>query len=307
MLSSAAGGQLVRLKPPLRQRHMGGRLVQIAGDVGELRQPCKQARVAPLTHGNAAMAQQNKHRPLLRPALSLFGANGQRPRHTLPISGAKISGGALLTQRRAVGQAHRGSQIHHRLIPRAGTLPVDGGGELFAEHSAHPRVCHVLRAEAEPRRHPQQVPVHRRLRRAEVDGGNGGGGVVPDAGEGAQGVKAPGQLAAVLRDDLFRRALQIPGAGIVTQALPELQKPLLRHLRQSPHVRQLLHEPGEVGQHRRHPGLLEHDLADPCAVGRRLLPPGQDTAVGVVPQEKGIAQGVQIFPMLFHTLLNLVA
>lgn len=41
-------------------------------------------------------------------------------------------GGAFFAQRRAVRQANRRAEIHHRLVPFAGTLAVDA----FGEHGA---------------------------------------------------------------------------------------------------------------------------------------------------------------------------
>lgn len=99
-------------------------------------------------------------------------------------------------------------------------------GELLS----YPRVHDVVGAAADARGDAQQIPVHRGDRLAEVDRGDGGGGVVADAGERFEACTSARQLAAKVRDDDLCRLLQIPRPRVVAEPLPELQEPLLRHV-----------------------------------------------------------------------------
>ena len=48
-------------------------------------------------------------------------------------------------------------------------------------------------------------------------------------------------------------------------------------------IRQRLHKALEIGLYRFHSGLLQHDLRDPYAVGSRILSPGKDPTVIIIP------------------------
>ena len=98
-------------------------------------------------------------------------------------------------------------------------------GELLS----HLRVHDVVGAAADARGDAQQIPIHRGDRLAEVDRGDGGGGVVADAGERFETCTSARQLAAKVRDDDLCRLLQIPRPRVVAEPLPELQEPFLRH------------------------------------------------------------------------------
>ena len=61
--------------------------------------------------------------------------------------------------------------------------------------------------------------------------------------------------------------VQIAGASVVAQPRPLLQHMIERRGGQRLHGRPALEEPLEIGRHRRHRGLLQHDFRQPDAIG----------------------------------------
>lgn len=122
------------------------------------------------------------------------------------------------------------------LVPFAGTLAVDAFGEHGAKTPAHPGVHDVLRDAADPGGDAQEIAVHRRLRLAEGDGGDGARRIVADAGETQKLLARVGKFPAAVVYENLRRTVQVPCAGVVAQTLPELEKPLLAHCRERVHV-----------------------------------------------------------------------
>ena len=149
----------------------------------------------------------------------------------------------------------------------------------------------------EPGKHPQNVAVHSGHREAEADGGNGPRRVLPDAGQGQQGVVIGRQLPAVLGADDLCRFLQVAHPAVITQSLPQLVQLFLLASGQRRDIRQGGKKALVVRQRRRDPGLLQHDLAQPDMVGRRVLPEGEDAAVGVEPVQQGRSD-------IFHLYLS---
>ena len=101
-----------------------------------------------------------------------------------------------------------------------------------------------------------------------------------------------GGQAAVLLQGLAGRLLHVPNPAVVAQALPQLHQPLLRRGGQSLHRGEGFQEPGIVPQHRRHPGLLQHDLRHPDPVGIPGPPPGQVPGIGPVPPQQRLRQAL---------------
>ena len=173
---------------------------------------------------------------------------------------------ALLTQGRAVGHADQCPQLHQGLIVVAG-----GGGGLVLHDAGRERPLHLgVGDEAvvvvQPGEDPEHVAVHGGHRESEADGSDGPCRIVPDAGQGAESVVVGGQLTAVLLTDDLRGLLQVPHPAVIAQPLPQLVELFLLA--------------------RRDAGLLEHDLAQPDVVGRRVRAEGQDAVVRVEPIEQ---------------------
>ena len=235
-----------RRKPPLRERDGRPGLVKIPGDIRKLPQSREQPLGGTLAQGEPAVPHEQEHSPLLDPARFFRRAHGEHIGHAVLVRRAEGAGGAFFAQRRAVRQANRRAEIHHRLVPFAGTLAVDAFGEHGAKTLAHPGVHDVLRDAADPGGDAQEIAVHRRLRLAEGDGGDGARRIVADAGEAQKLLARVGKFPAAVVYENLRRTVQVPCAGVVAQTLPELEKPLLAHCRERVHVGQLCHKAGIV-------------------------------------------------------------
>ena len=85
--------------------------------------------------------------------------------------------------------------------------------------------------------------------------------------------------------------MQVAGAAVVAEPLPQLQHVLLVGGGEVGERREGGEEPLEVRDDGGDRGLLEHDLADPDAVRVAVGPPGQVAAVAVEPGEQGFAEG----------------
>ena len=80
-----------------------------------------------------------------------------------------------------------------------------------------------LRDGEKPRDHALDIAVHRGRRRIECNRGDGGGGVVADAGKRAQRRLARGKFSAVLLDHGARASMQVARPGIVAEPRPGLE------------------------------------------------------------------------------------
>ena len=160
-------------------------------------------------------------------------------------------------------------------------------------------------AVGEPGHHPQYVAVHRRLPTAKGRRGDGAGGVVPDARQFQQALVGIRKAAHLHHG--FCRLLQVPGPAVIAQALPQLHQPVLRGVCQSLHRGEGCEKPGIIAQHRRHTGLLEHDLRHPDGVRILRPPPGQVPGISPEPLQKRPRQsGEHVFScqfLLFHGMI----
>ena len=217
---------------------------------------------------------------------------------------AERPGWAEVAQGRPVGQADGGPQLHHGLIEVAGGVQGDdlcqgGGHPLFGGRRGD-----VPLVSRDPGSHPQHVAVHRRDGEAEGDGGDGPGGVVPHAGQGADLLIGGGKDSSVLLHDLTGSPLQVSGPAVIAQSLPQLHQCVLRDGSQVGHRRQSLQKAAVVVQHSGHPGLLEHDLRHPHPVGRGVAAPGQHPGVLPVPQQQGDGQLLQLVHSIPSSLIR---
>ena len=83
--------------------------------------------------------------------------------------------------------------------------------------------------------HPQHIAVHRRNGDAEGDGGDGPRCVLPHAGQGEKALIGVGEHPAEVLRHLTGGFLEVAGAVVVAQALPQLHEPVLLHGRQIGH------------------------------------------------------------------------
>ena len=260
-------------------------LVEQPRHVRELPQPREQPRVRPLFHRRALAAAQEKHRPLLGPPAALrqlYGALRRRPPRSRKTQRRDRAGGAL---RRAVRHAHRRAQLHQALreiaaAPRRVARGERPGQRRFVRGRVHGRV--VVQ---HTRAHAQHVPVHRRRRPLKADGGDRPGGVCADAGQRKEFLDRVRKRAAAFDEDA-RALLQVPGAVVVPQPLPQLQQPLLRQRREREHVRRGLQKADVVVPHRLHARLLQHDLRQPHVVRLPVRAPRQLALVSRKPRQQ---------------------
>ena len=132
--------------------------------------------------------------------------------------------------------------------------------------------------------HALDVAVQDRCARAVALGDDRRRGGAADAGQRLRRRHVVRDDAAVVPRDDARGAMQVARPGVVAQAAPQVEHLVGVGACQGVHVWKPRDEPLEVGDDRRHLGLLEHDLRHPHAVGRALPLPGQVlAAVGVPP------------------------
>ena len=276
-----AMGHLSR-EPPVR--HGALRRGQL---VGVLPQPGQEALARPPSKGHLSPTKEQKNHPLLHPPGLLGRADRQVFGSPLFSGLAECLRRALLAQRRPVGQADHSSQVHHGLIELAREIQGDnllqgrrkmalalGGGNIrvIPHHSGG---------------HPQQIAVHRGDRLAKGDGGNGRGGIVSHPGQGTDVPIVCGKYPAKGVHNLPGGFLEISCPAVIAQPLPQLHQLVLRSRRQILYRGKSVHELGKIPQHRRHAGLLQHDLRHPHPIGGGLPPPGQVPGMFPIPLEQG--------------------
>ena len=72
--------------------------------------------------------------------------------------------------------------------------------------------------------------------------------------------------------------MQVARSGVVAQPCPVMQDVVYGRISQLAQSREALHKTQVIVDHRRYLGLLQHDLADPDAIGIDLLLPRQIVA-----------------------------
>ena len=211
---------------PQRSRH-----------VGELPKPCQEAGRAPLLQGKPATAVQNEYGPILLTPLPLGQAAGQLPPLPCGSGLAQVCQGTPAALGRAVGDAHRGPQLHERLgkvaaaafridcRQRLSGFPPDGG-QVYRT-----AVCQY------PRQHPEHIPVHGRSGHVKGNGADGPGGVIANPRQTADGVIVPGNLSVPLLLDHLGCCTEVAHTGVVAQALPQLPQSIVRGFCQVCHSR----------------------------------------------------------------------
>ena len=266
--------------------------------MGKLPQPRQKAALGPLAQGDPIPPQEQVDRHLLRPPLCLFRPQGQLSLDAQPLCLTDFLERAAVAEGLAVGETYRCPQIHESLIIFTGPLVGHGLLHPGLELLFHLGIQNILGNVGHTGRHAQYVSVHSGHRLSKGDGGHRAGGVLPDAGQLHKLLTGIRKASAMLLHNDPRRFLQVAGAAVVAQALPKLHEFFLFHRRQSLHRGQSLHPARIVGDHRRHTGLLQHDLRHPHPVGILRPPPGQGAFIFVVPGQQRRGHGVEQF--LFH-------
>ena len=207
---------------------------------------------------------------------------------------AQKGGGAALTLGGPVGQTDGGPQLHHGLVERPRGIHGDDLGQGRRHLLFHGGGGDVPLVPSDAGGDPQHVAVHRRHGQAKGDGGDGPGGVVPHPGQGVDVLVGAGERPAEVVHDLPGGLLQVPGPAVIAQPLPQLHQPVLGQGGQSRRVGSGIEKAAVVVQHRRHPGLLQHDLGHPHPIGGGGAAPGQHPGVVPIPQQQGDGQLFQL-------------
>ena len=190
------------------------------------------------------------------------------------------------------GNALQGAELHDSLVVFAGMIGrEETAGQIVVEAAAGGGVGGRVDGE-ESADDAQHIPVDDSVRRPGGEGDDGGGRVVADAAEGADVSiirgEAPGEAIA----DVAGGGVEVAGAGIVAEALPEPEDVLLRGVGQGADVGEALEEAVVIVHPLGHAGLLEDDLGNPDAVGVAGVAPGERAAVRVVPPAERAAHVV---------------
>ncbi|OQB96703.1 MAG: hypothetical protein BWX86_00626 [Verrucomicrobia bacterium ADurb.Bin122] len=123
---------------------------------------------------------------------------------------------------------------------------------------------------------------------AKRDARDGGGGVGADAGQLAPGVGRFWRRGH--GDDRAGELVEIAGARVVAEALPEFQHLFLGGGGEGGEIGQLVEPAGKVGERRLDLRLLQHELADDGFVERGRFAPGQRAPVGPIPRQQAASE-----------------
>ena len=151
-------------------------------------------------------------------------------------------------------QADGGAEFHQRLVEMAGLARVHPLLGDFAEPSAGAAGGDVGSIVGYARHHAEHVAVQDREGQVEGDASDGGGRVIPDAGEGANGIVIPREAAGC--GDLLRGAAQVAGARVVAEAAPQGQHVVFGGGGQGCHGGEACEEAAIVRDHGLRAGLL---------------------------------------------------
>jgi len=176
-------------------------------------------------------------------------------------------------------RADRRAELHQPLVQRPGRGPRRQRLHQLTRRrpqrlAARGRLDVVLDRE-HPRQHPRDVAVDQRRPLAERDRRDRPGGIRADPGHLAQLGGARRQRPAELRIDRPCPGMQVARARVVAEPGPRGEHVVQRRVRQRRHGGKLRHPALPVRDHRCHPGLLQHDLADPDRIRVAGPPPRQ--------------------------------
>ena len=277
--------------------HFGERRAQLvrrkmAIERRQLPQTGEQTLFGSLPQTDKLTAAHNKHGAVFHSPRLFCGSERQHSRVSAVKALAEMLNRAVVTARCAVRQTDGCTKLHQRLVEVAGAVGRHECGEPFArllfEFCVRDR-CEIV---IQPRRHTQNIAVHRRNGQSERDRRHRACRVLADAGQSKQPVVISRQFAAVFFAQQDRCTVQVAHAAVVAEPLPELGVNGLVRRRESGYIGQRVHPAGEIAAHGLHARLLEHDLAHPDAIGSRLRTPRQVAVPGVIPVQQRLHDGL---------------
>ena len=169
------------------------------------------------------------------------------------------------------GKADRLSELHQRLVERAGRVGRHPGLEGLAEPSARARAVDRGGLGGEPGPDAEPVRLQREDGLAVREARDGRRGVVADPRQGAPRVPGPGKAPSPVGHDRPGRRVQVARPRVVARALPCLQHRVEVGGREGLDRREPVEEPPVVRDGLGDAGLLQEDLRDP---DRIRLPAG---------------------------------
>ena len=121
------------------------------------------------------------------------------------------------------------------------------------------------------------------MRQTECKRADRGCSIVADPFQGPHASIIGREQTGIFPGDLTGRRMEVPGAAVIPQTLPQLHHFVLVRPGQRPNVGKTFHETQVILQSLRNPRLLQDNFRYPDPVGIGSLTPGQLPAVGFVP------------------------
>mmetsp|Transcript_933 Transcript_933/g.2787 ORF Transcript_933/g.2787 Transcript_933/m.2787 type:complete len:303 (+) Transcript_933:1362-2270(+) len=243
------------------------------GDIWKLPQPSQeplfrplhQHKVALIFHGKDRYAAPNCFFPR-RFLLHLLGIVHHArwitflaPGLDLLQSMATAAHGAAVALGR-FGGAHSSPELHQSLVEATRSICVhDRIRQLPLQLCVTGRPW-IPRQSSQSRKHPDHVPIHDACPPAERDGGDGGCGIQPHAGNFVEVFHLGRHFAPAMLTNVLCPLQKKPGSPVVAQPGPQLVHLLYVRIGEVLHCRILLHPPQVIVLHGLHPRLLQHDL-----------------------------------------------
>ena len=235
--------------------------------------------------GGAGAVAKDQNGQVVNTSRFFRGFDGQDAGQVFAVGNAAGGKRAKRTFRVAVRNADARADFDQRLRKRSG-VGGDHRPESLAEAGLDGGVGDVVAGAGHAGEDAENVSVNGGNGQAEGDGSDGSGGIVADAGEGAQKGFVGGHFAAVIADDHLRGLLQVAGAAVIAEAFPKFQELILGGGGKVENGGKGFKEAGVVGLDGFHAGLLEHDFGDPNAVGVAGMPPRQIAGVRRIPAKQ---------------------
>ena len=274
-----------------RRRAFGARLCRIDPvRTGPTKHPAKQPFVGPCFKQPRAILALRQIDGAVADGFRLFrGLLWQKRRCAFCPRDAGFAPRADATGR-GLRRADCSAQIHHGLGIVSGPVlrgQRDGPRHQLGLRSGQGRVDVI-----DPRHHPLDIAIKHRMGQIERDGGDRRRRIRPDARQFQQRIMIRREAAAMLCHHRTRAFQQVAGAGVIAKARPFGHHIGILCRGKGRHIRPAGGEPREIVFYRGDSRLLQHDLAQPDAVGvghdpghavLRRHPPRQGAGVGVVP------------------------
>ena len=166
-----------------------------------------------------------------------------------------------------------------------------GGGGLFKK-IAPGFGCDIFSVIEKTRDDPVDIGIQDRHALIKSKRGDGCCRVWADTGKGTEGWKIGWDIAAKLRRYRLRCSVQVTGARVISEALPEFENIGFGGRRECGDIGKTAHPSLKIRDHGGDGGLLQHELGDQYGVGRGGSAPWEVASVGAEPSaERGVKIG----------------